>query len=197
MRQAACALILITMLGAIWVIGGCGDADVLDELEDSYIYYMELVDNDEEGTLAVDIVQVDCDGNGTYEDYTDLYANITVTVDSEAHGIVLDHYRIEYIPLTSPDSNGNLITAPTVGGPLTGYVNLDVAPGETAVMGITLMTTDTKYQMALDSGVWAGVGDPYVLRYTMRVTLYFENYGGDDETFVLEKTAYFSNYDNC
>lgn len=198
MRKLSSSLILIVMLfGVVSIFGGCGDSDILDEPEDSYIYSMELMDNDTEGTLTVDIVQVDCDGNGTFEDYTDLFAILTVSVAETATGISLDHYRIEYIPLASADSNGNLVTAPTVGSPLVGYANVDIASGETGTFTITFMTVDTKSQMAVDSGVFAGIADPFILRYRLRVTLYFEDYGGEDEEFVIEKTVYFSNYNNC
>ncbi len=189
MRRAAFRLALI-MMGLVAGAYGCSSSSgPLDEIGQRYVSSVTIEDNGEE-TLDIDVVQSMCD-NET-EEFTNAFAILSLSVDADAPGLTLQSYSIQYIPLDSPDGNGNLVTPPELVSPEDGWTRFEVGAGESGQLEVTCMSIDTKEEFV---NSWpAGVDYPL---YTIRITFRFENTAGEDIDIVVDKTVYLGNYNNC
>ena len=187
---------VVLFVTGLWLFG-CGSGDILDENNQRYRASMSLQDGGNDDYLTIDIYQnPDCDGEANTTDpefYTDVLADITVSVDSGAPGITLNHYRIEYIPLLSSDGLGNAILPPELVEPEDGAYIVSVTSGGTGTFTITLLSVDVKEEFYN----WWITSTVDVARYEMRVTLYFTDEYLEDREIEVTRTVFLGNYDNC
>lgn len=140
----------IGIICVVIMIIGCGGADLLDETGQRYTASVAIQDLNEE-TLTVDALQGYCDTE--VEDFGDATASITVGVSSDAPGITLQSYVLEYIALESEDGTGTVVMPPTLDGPLTGGGSgIDIASGASATFEITCISVDTKEEFRTKNG---------------------------------------------
>jgi hypothetical protein len=192
------------------IIVGCGSGgDLLDEVGQRYTATLEI--EDFAGLdLAIDIAQDDCDANATttddFEEYGPAIANIDISVSSDAPGITLQSYSIQYIQLPSEDGTGTIVTPPDLDDPLPGFYNIDIPSGGSATFPLTCMSVDTKEEYRLKLG-WTEFNDGNLRfwvspgldegRYTIRFTFTFMNTEGHTETIVRDATVWLGDFDNC
>ena len=204
MRQTGCKSGFIAVMIVLLLLYGCG-SDIMDEEGLRYTAVLEVEDNGD-GTLQVDTIQDMCEEEP--EDFSDALATVKVTVAQGAPGITLKSYSIEYIPLPSADGSGVLVQPPALIGPLWGYSTFSIKAGGTGDLPITLMSVDTKNEFNIKMGWLFNSGAGWVYyppepdelqmgRYTVRVTLYFEDQYSGKRTIFVDRTVYLSNYDNC
>jgi hypothetical protein len=196
LKKRICAAVLL--LSITWLYG-CGSSDILDEQGQRYQGEMSIIDNGE-AKLTIDTVQDMCDTEP--EDFTDAFAEVTIEVTSGAPGLTLDHYTLEYFPLQSENGRGVLVMPPELDDPGIGYYDIDIPSGSTTTFEITCLTVDTKEEHEYKLyHLWLANPALYeslsVCRYTIRVTLYFTDTAGEDETITLDRTVYLGNYNNC
>lgn len=191
------------------IIGGCGSGnDLLDPVGQRYTASIEIQDF-AEFDLAVDAVQDNCEMDATadddWEDFGPAIANVTVAVDSDAPGITLQSYTIEYIPQLSPNGTTTEMP-PALEDPLPGAYNIDIASGNSATFSLTCVSVDTKVEYRDKVGwTWFNNGTvrywvPPSLeegRYTIRFTFTFLNTEGHTEVITKNATVWFGNFDNC
>ncbi len=197
MRRAAKIIITLTLLtGAGILLYGCGSSDLLDENEQRYQVSMELKDHDEI-TMDIDTDFItDCDGDLTTADpepYTNVFAEVTLAVSSESTaGITLESYRIEYIPLLTPDGLGGTVLPPELAEPEDGHFSIPILPGNSSTFTITWLNFNTKAEY----NPWHWATGVYA-RYNMRLTLYFKDEFGQDREITVEKTVFMGSYYLC
>ncbi len=192
------------LMGVAMIILGCGSGgDLLDQPGYRYTAYMTLEDADEENVIEIDIYQIpDCNGDGVTDDpepFTDVLATINIDVDEDAPGITLKGYTIEYIPLLSPDSGGVYRLGPNLID-LTdhGSFNFHIPSNGTGSFPITCMSYDTKNDLLSHMLTDADLLNLEVARYTIRITLHFEDDYLEDRDIVVDRTVDLSPYyDNC
>jgi hypothetical protein len=138
-KKITLSLLVIGLVG----LSGCGAGDdLLDEPGQRYMASIAIQDLDSE-TLTVDVIRNYCDND--VEDYGPASAAVNFTVDSNAPGITLQSYSLEYIPLESEDGTGTIVMPPALDGPLNGgNLGIDILSGGSASFEITCMSTDTK-----------------------------------------------------
>lgn len=144
MRYSRTTLLFVVLAGlTIFGCGGGSSSEPLDEVGQRYTASIAILDLDD-ATLTIDAFRSTCDGEP--EDYGPVTAAVTFSVnDTEALGITLTNYVIEYIPLPSEDGVGGIVMPPTLDGPLVGgNLGIDILPGETVEFEITCMSVDTK-----------------------------------------------------
>lgn len=200
MFQGVYKLGLAAMILAACVIG-CGEGNLLDESELYYTGTLAVLELGEE-TVQVDVYQInDCDGDATTSDpepYSDTLGEISVTVDENTWGLTLEYYTISYVPLYSPDANGDNQLPPDLTDPASpGDSNFSVASGSTSTMTITLLSTDSKAEYLTKLAADASLSALSVARYRINVTLYFTDEYGNDRTLSLNRTVYLGFYDLC
>lgn len=193
----------IGLLIGLAVTMGCGSgSDLLDEPGDRYTAFMSLTDAQDDDVLNIDVFfNPDCDGNGVFDDpepFTDVIAYINIAVSANAPGITLRSYTIEYIPLLSPDSNGVYRLGPDLID-LTdhGSFTIHVSSNGEATFPITCMSMDTKNDLAFHMVTDADLANLEVARYTIRITLHFEDDSLEDRDIIVDRTVDMSSYDNC
>jgi hypothetical protein len=186
------------------IIFGCGSGnDLLNEVGQRYSANVEIVDN-AEPRLTIDIAQDLCDS--TWEDYGPSSANVTISVASDAPGITLQSYTIDYIPQLSATGDP---TVPTVmpedlATPLPAAYNIDIPSGGSATFSIIAISTDTKEEYRRRQG-WAWDSTtlnwvPPVLNegvYTIQFAFTFLNTEGQTEIVTKNVTVWFGDFDNC
>jgi hypothetical protein len=194
---------ILAVLAAIFV--GCGSGnDLLDEVGQRYTASVEIEDNGE-GTLTVDIAQDMCDSD--WEDYGPAIANVTIAAATDAPGITLQSYTIEYIPQLSPNSLNVLVMPPDLADGFTGSYSVDIAPGGSSTFSLTCISSDTKEEYRTKAG-WTVVDNrpteyywvkPQLEegRYTIRFTFNFLNTEGQTETITKDATVWLGDFDNC
>jgi hypothetical protein len=133
------------------MIFGCGSGnDLLDETGQRYTASIAIQDLDEE-TLTVDAIQDFCDDD--VEDFGDATASVTVGVSTDAPGITLQSYVLEYFPLESEDGTGTIVMPPTLDSPLTGGgTGIDIPSGGSATFEITCLSVETKQEFRIKNG---------------------------------------------
>lgn len=196
MRRAAKIILIITLLAGIGMLYGCGSSDLLDENEQRYQVSMALNDHDET-TLDIDTDFItDCDGDLTTTDpepYTNVFAEVTLSVSNDSTGgITLESYRIEYIPLETPDGLGGTVLPPDLAEPEDGHFSIPILPGGSSTFTITWLNFNTKAEYNawhLATGVYG--------RYNMRLTLYFKDEFGEDREITVEETVFMGAYYLC
>jgi len=200
MRQGVCRILLsAVLLLASFGLNGCGSGDLLDEPGQRYEAYMVVEDAGEE-VLTIDTVQADCDpelGTVDPEPFTDTLGIINVSVDAGAPGITLQRYRLQYIPLQSPDGTGQLVLPPNLIDPGFGNFPFDVASGGSAEFTITLLGVETKEEYEYLKSLDASLADLFFSRYILRVTLYVVDEFDEEREIVVERTVWLGPYDNC
>jgi hypothetical protein len=198
MQKAANTMgVLLTafmLMGAL--IYGCGTEDPLDQNNLRYRTDVSFTDGDEDDVLTADTYQADC--NGTAEDFTDLFAAITITIDdATTPGIEMTGYEVTFQPLPSYDRGGNAITPPTVGS-YQGEYDV-IIPSESEVeFSITCMESDLKKYI----GLFLYPNDPSVpldlkFRYRVRIKMDFIDEFDEEREITVERTIYIGNYDRC
>lgn len=129
------------------------------------------------------------------EDFTDVYANITITVAEELPGITINSYSIEYLPLTSVDELSNPVTPPDL-EPLidqtgSGSNNLHIDTNSSHTFSIECFSTSQKDEFSSLRGA------TYTARYTIRIVLHCTDDSGYDRNLEIRRTVYLDDYDNC
>jgi hypothetical protein len=202
----------IGLLLSIAMVVGCGSSDgPLDEVGQRYTAIITIDDGFTEGDQAVDIAMDDCDMNATtnddWEDFGPAIANVKIAVSSDAPGITLQSYSIQYIALPSP--NSVTIETPTdLEDPLPGYFNIDIPSGGSASFSLTCMSVDTKTEYREEQGwTWyydAGTGARFWIppeleegRYTIRFTFNYVNTEGHTGSIVRDATVWLGDFDDC
>ena len=199
MRKAAKSLSIIILfaLGCIWIYSCGSGSDLLDEQNSNYTGFISFSDGGQEDTLTIDVLRdLDCDNDGNATDpepFTDVLARINISVDENAPGITLRDYQIEFIPISTPDPFGTPIMPPDLTD-LTahGSFTFSVPSGGDGSFTITCMNFNTKDQFVLN---WPATLEN--ARYTIRVTLNFEDEYLEERQIILERTVLLDDYDRC
>ena len=195
---------LLLLAGLVTTLAGCGaDGDILEPNTQRYTAFVSsLQDAEEDDVITIDVYRdSDCDDNGTADDpepWTDVLADITVSVDEKAPGLTLTDYTIQYIPLRSPDTQGVYRTGPDLID-LTdhGSFTFSVPSGTEAEFTITCLSIDSKIDYRNHWLNDADLANLAVARYTIRITMYFVDEYSEERSITVERTVYLSNYDNC
>ena len=190
------ATILALALIGSWFYG-CGSGDVLDENKQRYLTYVSFSDGENDETLDVDVVQsTDCDNNastpGPYEDFYNLFANITIEVPEGSPGITLDNYKISFEPLPSIDFFGNTYIPAPFPTVYHGSYDIDIPTNSEAEFFITCMEIDGKLYLGSQIPVTAAVA-----RYEVTIKMSFTDEYDRPRDLTIRRTLYFFNVNNC
>jgi hypothetical protein len=203
MQKAANKLkiVLILFLVGLWCYS-CGTGDFLDETNLRYQIDVEFADGGDEATLSADIHwNDDCNGDGNTtdpEDFTDLIANIEITVDENAPGLTMTGYRVSFEPLTTVDTSGNIIQPPDMPTPYTGSYDVDIPSNSIVSFWITCMEIDMKLYMETFMPACTIVGCPdYIYRYQITIRMDFIDEYLESRDFTIRRTIYFGRYNKC
>ena len=135
-------LLIILLVG----VSSCGN----DTLGNFYSTSVTFSDGALTDTLTLDIAKDMCSTTKTgdlpkYEKYTDVFANITVSVASSMPGLTINGYTIDYIPQSSEDGTHALVMPPTLDS-LTdqGSNNIHIATNSSATFQTTCFSTGQK-----------------------------------------------------
>ena len=201
----------IGFLAGLMIFMGCGSSgDLLDEVGQRYTATIQTEDFADINNLAIDVAQDDCDMNATttddWEDYGPTIVNVEIGVSTDAPGITLQSYTIQYIPRPSEDGTGTIVTPPALDDPLPGNYNIDIPSGGSASFSLTCMSVDTKQEYRLKTG-WAWYDDGNARywisptldegRYTIRYTFNYLNTEGHTGSIVRDTTVWLGDFDNC
>lgn len=200
MQRSAYMLSLITAIVLVSLLMfACGDSDLLDETYNRYVLDMSITDGEAEDTHEVDVRQsFDCDGDGdpsdSEEGVFEAIGVLTVTVASDAAGLTLNRYRVDYIPQPSPNDTGGTTTPPALTGISQNLTSYYVGPGETAIETVIAMTTTTKRYFDTS---WYSTSDVDEALYTIQVTLYCTDNGGNDKELYFYKDVALAEWLRC
>jgi hypothetical protein len=199
-RTILSGILALAMMFCFWFYG-CGDTDLLDELNQRYTASMSIEDAGD-STMTIDVVQnLDCDGAANTTDpefFTDVFANITISIESGAPGLTLEGYTIDFIPLRSDNDSGTYYLPPDipdVDDP--GSNTFSISSGSSGTFTTTCMTLSAKggYLALIAADPNFNQGD--YIRYTIRFTLFFIDEYDNDRVIEVERTIELGNYDNC
>ena len=241
MRKAAKLILPLTILTVvgIWLFG-CGSSDLLDENNQRYGTRIYFTDGEQDEVMTIDVLRNECDGNITIisnggtdcditddvlkyddlEDFTDVLANITITVDRDAPGLTLTGYTIDYFGEASADGTGAIVMPPDLSDlGDEGTYNISIPSGSSTTFTLTCMTVDTKEEFNLRNATtftpqcgadedgdgfadfwipaWTYGATIATARYTIRFTLHFTDEYLQDRELTIERTIYLGNYDRC
>ncbi|MCP4745859.1 MAG: hypothetical protein GY874_06905 [Desulfobacteraceae bacterium] len=193
--------LIVLFLGTI-VMTGCGTDDLLDETGDRYTGSIELADDGEGSstTLTIDIHRADCiddEGNSEPEEFSDTVAIVTITADEDAPTITLEDYTLEWYPLESENSSGSLELPPEIPDPDKGNYSFTITGSSTNSITMECLTATSKLNLPARVAAEGNFSAADVLRYTVRITLYFEDSFGKERVIQLERTVYLGAYDHC
>lgn len=227
MKRTWISFIILSVF-CLW-ISGCGD-DISGGLYDTSVSFS---DNGEEGSLTFDVDQRICKAGTAgppptapvIEDFTDVFANITIDVEEGMPGITVNSYTISYQPMETVDLLGSTVTPPPIAsldGDLQGSTHYYIGTGSTGTFPITCMSIQQKnnfnYQTSLDiydingnltpdsepDGFPDGDGivdPPYTyisnFRCTIIITLHCTDDNGYNRDLEIRRTIYLGSYDNC
>ena len=200
MQRSAHMLSLITAMVLFGLLmSACGSNDVLDETYDRYVLDMSITDGEVDDTHDVDVRQsIDCDGDGDPEDSEEgvfqAIGVLTITVASDAAGLTLDRYRVEYIPQPSPNDSGGTTMPPTLTPISQNLTSLYVGPGESTIETVIAMTTTTKRYFDTS---WYITSDVDEALYTIKVTLYCTDNGGNEKELYFYKDVALAEWLRC
>jgi hypothetical protein len=176
------------LIGAL--IYGCGTEDLLEENNLRYQTDVSFTDGEQDDTLTVDLVQQDC--NGTPEVVTDLFANITITIEDETTpGLEMTGYEVTFRPLRHYDQSNNPVIGPSVGS-YTGEYDVNIPSASEVQFSITCMEWDLKDYM----GGFLSVID-WEFRYRVTIRMDFIDEYDEEREITVERTLYFGAYNNC
>jgi hypothetical protein len=229
LRTAISIATTLIIAASLWIYG-CGSSDLLDEVGGRYTTSVVFTDADDE-TMTIDVARDECDDNATLsgglddlEVYTDVLADITITVAADAPGITITGYTLEYLGELSEDGTHTLVMPPTLNNlPDRGSNNLFIDSAASRTFTITCFSTDQKedyrdligwtfYTTPIDEDgngsfdylfpYWAiAPGTIYedleTSRYTIRITLHCTDEYGVDRDIEIRRTIYLGSYDNC
>lgn len=192
--RLTCRLVLLLIICLfLWA---CGASDVSNEERD---YWASMtVEDAYETTRDIDVTQdQDCNDDGNTNDpepFTNVGADIMITVNDTGLPIRVLSYTVDFLPLQSVDDAGNPIMPP----PLSSYsgpnLNSDWIDTGTSytISGITVLTVSTKAEYFLK---WSGLN--FVSLYTISVTLSIVDEEGFHFSLVVDEQVNLSFYDNC
>ncbi len=186
----------IIILFMVLLFCGCGSEDVLDETNQRYKTDVSFSDAENEDILGVDVVYTnDCNGDLVPDDpetWTDLYANITITIDSATTpGLDMESYEVSFRPLRSYDTNGNAITPPSV-GTYYGEYDVNIPTLFEVSFWITCM------EMSLKDYIGSFITNlDWEFRYEVTIDMHFVDDYGENRDITVMRTLYFGWYDNC
>lgn len=191
MKISIFKLIIIVFSVCSLFLFGCAD----DEYYGDYISNITFTDAGGEN-ITLDMYRGVCD-SGDPEPYTDVVANMQITVADETSGLTLNGYTIEYLAEESEDGTNTLVMPPTLNtlddrGSETVYM----PAGGTTEFTLTCFSVDQKeaYASLMTGAAYANL---FISRYTIQYTLYCTGDDGESKNIVVQKTVYFGNYDNC
>lgn len=210
MKRTWISFIILSVF-CLW-INGCGD-DISGGLYDTSVSFS---DNGEEGSLTFDVDQRICKAgtagppptDPVIEDFTDVFANITIDVEEGMPGITVNSYTISYQPMETVDLLGSTVTPPPIAsldGDLQGSTHYYIGTGSTGTFPITCMSIQQKnnfnYQTSLDSNGDGVVDPPYTytsnFRCTIIIILHCTDDNGYNRDLEIRRTIYLGSYDNC
>jgi hypothetical protein len=189
------AAIIILLMGLLFY--GCGSEDLLDENNQRYKTDISFQDGGNEDVLAADAVYVgDCNGDGTFDDpetFTDLYANITITIDdATTPGLEMTGYRVSFSPLRSYDALGNEISPPSVGN-YQGNYSVVIPTNSEVSFWITCMEMNLKRYI----GTFLDPISDWEFRYMVTIRMDFVDELDEPREITVNRTIYIGSYDNC
>lgn len=192
-------VVLIILLMSL-LFYGCGTGDALDELDNRYRLLVSFSDAEEDGVHTVDVDNQACDANGTtFETFTDLAADIGVTVAENAPGLTLTGYKITFTPILGYDRFNNPLFGPAVGPYL--HDRTEWIPTESSLeFRIQAMEADVKLFIETQLPACSVAGDPctdLIFIYDVSIRLDFRDEYGEPRDITWDDTLYFGRYDNC
>ena len=196
MQKIAVKFMLVVFLLGGFVFPGCGE----DNYNGDYTTLVSFSDAEQDDVMTLDMHQIaDCNSDGVFDDpetFTDVFANITVTVDENFPGLTVRGYTIEYYPELSGDDPATQVLPPALAS-LTdqGSYNIYLPSGSTSTFTITCFSYDQKEDYFTQ--VQAAYPTLIVSRYTIRIILLCRDDNGQNKNLEIRRTVYFGFYDNC
>ncbi len=174
---------------------GCGD----DNFQGDYATNISFQDGGEDSLLTFDMYRATpcdpADPDSDDEPFTDVLADIEITVTGDAPGLKLNGYTIEYIPELSEDGTHTLVMPPTLDNLYDmGSNNLYLPPNSTTTFTTTCFSIEQKEEYRLLISAFA---DLLFSRYTIRFIFYFTDDNGQSKEIEVRRTAYLGSYDRC
>ena len=192
--RLTCRLVLLLIICLF--LGACGASDVSNEERD---YWASMITEDAfDTTRDIDLTQdPDCNDDGTLNDpepFTNVSADITISVSDTGLPIRVESYSVDFLPMQSVDGTGNPVTPPSLTSYADAMLNCDWIDTGTSytISAITVLTVDTKAEYLAK---WSGLNS--VSLYTISVTLRILDEEGDHFSLVVNEQINLSFYDNC
>lgn len=194
MKRTSLSIMLLSVI--CLCLYGCGG-----DTRGVYTTDVSFLDADNDDVLGFDVFMDICTAAtatepAEMETYTDVIANITLSVGDGMPGITVNSYSVNYIPLTSVDSGSNPVTPPSL-EPLTdnaasGSYNTHIETNSTESFPIECFTVSQKAEYRNLMGAAT-----YTSRYTVRIVLHCTDDSGYDRDIEIRRTILLANYDNC
>lgn len=194
MKRTLFSVVLLSVF-CLWFCGCGGDTGGV------YTTDVTFSDAKNDDVLSFDITRDICTPAApptpaVLEDFTDVLANITLTVGENMPGITINSYSIEYLPLTSVDELSNPVTPPDL-EPLidqagSGSNNLHIETNSSVTFSIECLSISQKDEFSFLRGAAT-----YSARYTIRIILHCTDDSGYNRNIEIRRTVYLDDYDNC
>lgn len=178
---------------------GCAASQIASEVQVD-VLFQDAGLSDE---TSFDVVQTQCTEDATgdsplWETFTDVFAQITLTVPVTLPGLTLNGYSIEYIPQLSEDGSQNMVLPPALSG-LTDYgsVSIHFPASAVSTFTITCFTVDQKaeYRNLIESE--STFSELLIAGYTIKITLQCTDDKGNENNLEISRKVYLGDYDNC
>ena len=196
-KLCGCIGSLILML----IISGCGSGnDLLDEVGGRTTYDLTLGDGGDDDVLQVDISQItDCNGDGATDDpedpLTPVLGEITVSVASDAPGLTLLSYVVNFIRIPTVDMNNTAQTPVQLASNSGQFNSFDIDSGTVGTSDAFLIMTVNQKAVVYD--YLAATPTLISALYTIEVVLTFQNYEGETITKSVYRDVEMGHIDRC
>lgn len=182
MKRTWISFIILSVF-CLW-ISGCGD-DISGGLYDTSVSFS---DNGEEGSLTFDVNQRICKAgtigppptDPVIEDFTDVFAEITIDVEEGMPGVTVNSYSIDYEPIDMVWSIDSI----------EGLTHYYIGSSTSGSFTITCMSIEQK--LAIDALITTAN-----LRCSIFITLHCTDDNGYNRDIEIQRTVYIGRYDNC
>ena len=180
------------------IINGCGSGnDLLDEVGGRTVANLEISDGGDDDTQAIDTAVItDCDANGVADDpedpLTPVSAIVSVSVATNAPGVHLLSYVVNFIPVPTVGRDNLEHTPPTLPSKSGQFNSVDVDSGSSGSDSILIMSVDQK--LYVDTQFTAAITEFF---YTIEVVLTLQDYEGNIFTQTVYRDVDFYDVDRC
>ncbi len=196
------SLYLILLVTAL-LMAGCGSTTNNSEAGNTGVFVDATISLTDAGTTVagqIDVVQDICDAiviPPKYEDFFDALGDVTfdttsILPDNNDTTLYIDSYRVDYLPLPSPDSSGNMLMPPALNS--VSWNKTIILPSNGSVSA-TIVTVPVATKLEFyNKGFLSTAPQGF---YTVRVTFFGKSISGQSFTIVVDGDALFTDYNNC